>query len=51
MKLLGFFACSLAICNALTPTNITIFHVNPDSFGAAPINMDTADVGGESWLH
>jgi hypothetical protein len=48
MKALFFAIAALAPANivALKTANITIFHVNPSSFGAAPINMDTADVGG-----
>merc|ERR1711957_653497 len=30
--------------------NITVFHVNPHQFGAAPINMDTGDAGGDMFF-
>lgn len=32
------------------PTNITIFHVNPHTYGAAPINMDIADINGDAFF-
>ena len=31
-------------------TNITIFHVNPDVYGSAPINMDIADIRGDAFF-
>ena len=30
--------------------NITVFHVNPSTFGVAPINMDTADLLGDMYF-
>jgi len=30
--------------------NITVYHVNPASYGAAPINMDTADMAGDAFF-
>lgn len=30
--------------------NITVFHVNPEQYGVAPINMDTADLLGDMYF-
>jgi len=43
-------AALLSSLPALDPrfaTNITVFHVNEHSFGAIPVNMDTADATGD----
>ena len=30
--------------------NITVFHINQDTFGAAPVNMDTGDAPGDLYF-
>jgi hypothetical protein len=30
--------------------NVTVFHVNPESYGYAPVNMDTGDALGDMYF-
>jgi hypothetical protein len=32
------------------PTNITIFHINPQSYGTLPFNMDAGDAAGDLYF-
>ena len=41
-----FAACVYAI-DPQHAQNITVYHVNQGGFGAAPVNMDTGDAGGD----
>jgi len=38
----------LSVAAARATTDITVYHINPAAYGAAPINMDTGDVDGDS---
>eukprot|EP00755_Sulcionema_specki_P014778 Sspe_Gene.57631::Locus_31612_Transcript_2_3_Confidence_0.500_Length_1221::g.57631::m.57631 len=48
LQLLGLLTC--AVGGSIDPryaANITVYHVNPRSKGAVPVNMNTADVRGD----
>lgn len=42
--------CLCLIGQAKSWTNITVYHVNQASFGAAPVNMDTGDALGDMYF-
>jgi hypothetical protein len=55
MKLLCIVLCALAasVVLAIDPKfaqNYTLYHVNPERFGAIPVNMDTGDAAGDLYF-
>lgn len=52
-KLVLSFAAVLGVVGAIDPRfaeNITVYHVNPQQYGAKPINMDTGDAPGDMFF-
>ena len=48
-----YLACQLGTVVAIDPAhavNITVYHVNQATFGAAPVNMDTGDARGDMFF-
>jgi len=43
-------AVRAAVINPQHAKNITVYHVNPASFSAAPLNMNTADLNGDMYF-
>jgi hypothetical protein len=46
-------ACCLAVDAQLDPApseTITVYHVNPDKYGAAPLNMNTGSASGDLYF-
>jgi len=44
------YLIALAAISIPSPTNITVYHVNPHQYGAVPINMDTGDAVGDMFF-
>ena len=49
LLLLSLSSAAVALDPAFSE-KLTVYHVNPEIYGAAPINMDTADLAGDAFF-
>ena len=50
LPLLGYAAALAQPIDPAHSSKIEIYHVNPSTYGAAPLNMNTGDAGGDLYF-